>query len=63
MREKAGNNIIQESNVNDIWKSINDILNPQKLARNSIKKEANDQLLDDPLEIAERFNTFFVEKV
>ena len=63
MREKSGINITRGSSVNDIWKSINDILNPIKSAKNSIKIQTDDHLIKDLLDIAKQFNTFFIEKV
>ena len=63
VREKSGINITRGSSVNDIRKSINDILNPIKSAKNSIKIQTDDHLIKDLLDIAKQFNTFFIEKV
>ena len=49
VRENTGKNITSASNVKDIWNSINDILKPEKVAKNSIKIETNGKLIEDPL--------------
>ena len=63
VREIAGKNITSASNGKDIWNSINDILKPERLAKHSIKIQTENQLIEDPLRIAETFNVFFKEKV
>ena len=62
-RENAGKNITSASSGKDIWNSINDILKPERLAKPSIKIQTENQLIEDPLQIAEAFNVFFKEKV
>ena len=59
MREKIGKNITNASSVKDIWKSIDDILNPHTLAKTSMKIHTYDNLIEDPLKLAETFNIFF----
>ena len=59
----SGKSITSTSNVKDIWKSIGDILKPERLAKPSIKIQIGDQLIEDPLQIADTFNVFFKEKV
>ena len=63
VRENAGKNITSASNVKDIWNSIGDILKPERLAKPSIKIQSGDELIEDPLQLAETFNVFFKEKV
>ena len=63
VREITGKNITSASSVKDIWNSIGDILKPERLAKPSIKIQIGDQLIEDPLRIAETFNVFFKEKV
>ena len=63
VRENSGKNITSASSGKDIWNSINDILKPESLAKHSIKIQTEDQLIEDPLQIAEAFNGFFKEKV
>ena len=62
VREKAGQNITSDSNVQEIWKSVNDILRPQKCSPNTLKFEIMDKVIEEPIQIAEKFNTFFKEK-
>ena len=63
VREKAGQNITSDSNVQEIWKSVNGILRPQKCSPNTLKIETMDKVIEEPLQIAEKFNTFFKEKI
>ena len=63
IREKAGKNITSISSIKDIWRSVQDILKPETLNRNSILIQTGNQLIEDPLELAEKFNSFFKEKV
>ena len=46
-----------------VWNGINDILKPERIARNSLKIENGNETFEDPLKVAEMFNTFFKEKV
>ena len=43
--------------------SVNDILKPCSLARNTMKIQMEDKSIDDTQELAECFNIFFKEKV
>ena len=61
--KKTGKSITYDSSVKEIWKSIVDILNPLTLAKTKIKIQKDDNLIEDPLELAETFNTFFKEKI
>ena len=63
VREKTGKNITSSSSMKEIWKSVNDILKPNTLTRNSIMIQTGNKLIKDPLELAEKFNVFFKEKV
>jgi hypothetical protein len=63
VREKTGTRITSASSVKDIWKRINDIVKPENLAKNSIKIQTEDKLIEDPLELAEKFNAFFKEEI
>ena len=63
VREKAGTNISNVSNVKQVWKSINDILKPENIAKNSIKIQLNNDIIEDPQQLAEEFNIFFKKKV
>ena len=63
VREKTGQNITKVSNVKEIWNSVNDILRPESLSKSTLKIESEDQIIEDPLELAEKFNVFFKEKV
>ena len=59
VREKEGHNITSDSNVQEIWKSVNGILRPQKCSSNTLKIETMDKVIEEPLQIAEKFNAFF----
>ena len=63
VRENAGKNITSASTGKEIWNSINDILKPGRLDKSSIKIQTENQLMEDPLQIAEAFSVFFKEKV
>ena len=63
IRESNGKNITQQSNVKEVWNSINDILKPENISKNTIKIETETELIEDPLKLAEHFNNFFKEKV
>ena len=63
VREITGKNITSTSNVKDIWRSIGDILKPERLAKPSIKIQIGDQLIEDPRQVADTLNVFFKEKV
>ena len=61
LREKSGENKV--SNLKQVWKSINDILKPEDIARKSMKIESENGLIEDPQQLEEEFNVFFKEKV
>ena len=63
VRGKTGQNISSESNAQEIWKSVNDILRPQKSSHNNLKIETEDKLIEEPLQVAEKFSVFFKEKI
>ena len=63
LREKRGQGITKSNNMKETWKSINHILHPERISKCSLKIETEGQVFQDPLEIAEKFNTFFREKV
>ena len=63
VREKNGQNITNESSVNEVWNSINYILKPEKSAKSSLKIETENQVIEEPLELAHKFNIFFQDKV
>ena len=63
VRENTGKSITSASSGKDIWNSINDILRPERLAKTSIKIQTENQLIEDPQQIADAFSVFFKEKV
>ena len=63
VREKAGRNITNESTMKQVWDGINDIIKPERNAKNFIKIETEEGIIEDPLQVAEKFNTFFKEKI
>ena len=63
VRENTGKNITNASSAKEIWSSINDILKPEKVVKNSIKIETNGKTIEDPVQLANEFNNFFKEKV
>ena len=63
VREKEGKNITNVSTVKEIWNSIQGILKPESLNRNTIKIQTEEKLIEDPLEVAESFNVYFKEKI
>lgn len=63
VRESRGQNIINLSSTKEVWNSINDILQPDRLSKTNIRIETDGQTIEDPLEIAEKFNVYFKEKV
>ena len=63
VRENNGTNITCKSSLNEIWNCINDILKPENTRKNTIKIELEDQLIEEPDELAEKFNLFFKEKI
>ena len=63
VREKAGKNISNESTMKQVWDSINDILKPERNAKNFLKIETKEGTLEDPLQVAEELGTFFKEKI
>ena len=63
MREKARRNISNESTMKQIWDGINDIINPERKAKNFLKIKTEEGIIEDPLQVAEEFNTFFKEKI
>ena len=63
VREMTAANITSESKSKEVWKSINIILHPERIAKNNLKIKIEDQLIDDPLVLAEGFNNFFKDKI
>merc|ERR1712086_178695 len=59
VREKAGRNISNESTMKQIWDGINDIIKPERNAKNFIKIETEEGIIEDPLQVAENFNNSF----
>ena len=63
VREKAGRNISNESTVKQVWEGINDIIKPERNTKNFLKIETIEGTVEDPLQVAEEFVTFFKEKI
>ena len=63
VREKAGRNISNESTMKQVWDGINDIIKPERNAKNFLKIENEEGIIEDPLQVAEKFNMFFKEKI
>ena len=63
VREKAGRNISNESTMKQVWDGINDIIRPERNAKNILKIETENGIIEDPLQVAEKFNMFFKEKI
>ena len=63
VRENNGKNITEVSNVKEVWHCINDILKPETITINSMKIESDNHMIEDPVELAEKFNSFFIDKV
>ena len=49
--------------MNEIWKSVNDVLRPESTSKTTLKIETENQTIKDQLELAEKFSSFFKEKV
>ena len=63
VREKAGRNISNESTMKQIWDDINVIIKPERKAKNFLKIKTEEGIIEDPLQVAEEFNTFLKEKI
>ena len=63
VREKRGQNITTVSNVKQVWNSITDILKPEELSKPPLKIKIENQIIEEPSELAEEFNAFFKNKV
>ena len=46
-----------------VWKGINDIIKPERITKNFLKIETEEGTLEDFLQVAEEFGTFFKEKI
>ena len=58
----ANNNRIDDAkDENEVWKIAKDIINPMK--ENNLSMNINGSLSNDPEEIANNFNSFFVKKI
>ena len=55
VRERNGTNITTKSSTKEVWSCIRDILNPESISKNSMKIETEDETIEDPLELAEKF--------
>ena len=58
VREITGKSITSASSGKEIWNSINDILRPERLAKTSIKIQTENQVIEDPQQIADAFSVF-----
>ena len=58
IRAKAGKNVTSSSSIKDKWKSVNDILKPDTLTRNSMMIQTGNKMIEDPLELAENSSHF-----
>ena len=54
------NRIDKAKDENEVWKVTKDIINPMKENNMSIK--INNIITEDPLQIANAFNSFFIKK-
>ena len=59
VRANMGKNITDMSSVNEVWNCINDILKPENSSKSNLKIETENQLIEDPHELAEKFDSFF----
>ena len=49
--------LTNESSVKQVWDGINDIINPERNAKNLLKIENEEGIVEEPLQVAEEFNT------
>ena len=49
------------NDANEVWKVAKEIINPMN--ENNLSMKLNDSLTDDPIKIANTFNSFFVKKI
>ena len=48
--------------MQEIYRAVNDIMRPEKMAKNNLQMEINNELVEDPEKLVEHINDFFVEK-
>ena len=63
IKKAMGRNIDSNSTPTEIWKAINDILKPERMACNHWKIKVNDEYIEEPDILADEFNKFFKTKV
>ena len=63
IKKAMGRNIDSNSTPTEIWKAINDILKPERMACNHWKIKVNDRYIEEPDILANEFNKFFKTKV
>ena len=62
IRRSLGENISNKSSNTDIWRAINVVLRPERMAYNKIKININDTVVEDTNVLNEKFNEFFKNK-
>ena len=63
VKQACGKNITKESSVNDVWKAVRYVLKPESTARNQLKINVENKVIEDPQVLAEEFNNFFKNKI
>ena len=62
-KRNNGGGITPESTTTEIWKEVKIVLKPNRFSQNPLKIEENGIVTEDPLEVAEKFNAFFKDKI
>ena len=62
-KRNNGGGITLESTTPEIWKELKIVIKPNRFSQNPLKIEENGIVTEDPLEVAEKFNAFFKEKI
>ena len=63
MKKNQGINITEESSVKDCYKACEEVLRPERLARNRMKlKQKDGEIVENTKELIKMFNHFFKNK-
>ena len=63
VRELRGENITEDSTTIETYRAIKDILKPEQMVRRSLKVDVEGVTVENPQELAELFNEFFLKKI
>ena len=63
MKRNNGKGISEDSPLDEMWREINIILDPERHSQRAMKLRCDSGIIEEPLKVAQEFNAFFKKKI